>query len=472
MKGIGEAVRRQFPINLRTVVDYQNLNDLVNLAGFLETSGWLDLGPERFKTQIGRNYELFSCYAKPEHLMSQVELWAEFTALSRKYPVLRKFHRPDFKGIRHLVDTGELYMASFDTCPAAKTEWVFDLNGHIYGCTAACGREEYRLGSFYPQVELNQERISQWQNRNVLTIPKCRECQYSIICGGGCGVVAANQNGAILSPDCRPVQALIELGIDYYHDDILKMAGTEAQRTSRCGVCGAELAYAEQPFRSRCETCGRTFETQVCCRNEHYVCDDCHRGDILTRVERMLWESGLQDPVEMAEMVFQLPGLNMHGPEYHSIVPAIIVAAYGNTTGNKRRLDIQTAIRRGKAIPGGACGTHGACGAVLGLGAAYSIINQVTPLSGESRGTANRLTAEALKAMAAYGGPRCCKREAITVLETARQFLPAWNQGRRFSYPYQCRQFKENKDCLAMECPYYPRAIHTNSIHERMIQYE
>lgn len=454
VSGIHEAVQNRFPINLRTVVDHENLKDLVNLAEFLNNQGWLDLGPELFKTQIGRNYELFTCYAKPEHLLSQVELWAEFVKLSRDYSILRKFHRPDFKGIRHLVDTGTAYFASFDTCPAAKREWVFDLHGAIYGCTASCGREEYRLGSYYPEESMNRDKIGEWQNRNVLSIPECRECPSNVLCGGGCGVIAANKTGRVLNPDCRPVRELIDLGINYYIDEIHKMAGKSEVFISGCRICGAELVYQEHSFPILCEICGRNFETNVSCKNGHYVCDRCHRGDILSEVERICWETDLQDPVAIAQTIFRLPGLNMHGPEYHSIVPAVIVAAYENTIHNKKLMDIRTAIQRGQAVPGGTCGSHGACGAAIGAGIAYSILNQVTPLSRESRGEANRLTAAALTAISKYGGPRCCKREALTVLETVKQLLPGWS-GLPQS-PYRCGQFSKNEECLEEQCPYFP----------------
>lgn len=236
--GIEAAVNNKMPVNLRSVVDTENIVDIVNLAVFLDKKGWLDLSPELFKTQIGRNYELFDCYAKPQHLMTQVELWSEFASLSKVYPVLTKFHRPNFKGIRHLVEIGEMYMASFDTCPACKTEWVFDLYGNIYGCTASCGREEYLLGSFWPEVSLNAESISTWQKRDTKSIPKCRDCKYDVICGGGCGVVAANKNsGNILSHDCRPIQELMEIGINHYIDDIKAM--TEEDALASC--CGTEV---------------------------------------------------------------------------------------------------------------------------------------------------------------------------------------------------------------------------------------
>jgi hypothetical protein len=75
---------------------------------------------------------------------------------------------------------------------------------------------------------------------------------------------------------------------------------------------------------------------------------------------------------------------------------------------------------RGKAIFGGICGTHGACGACIGVGIAYSLIHKVTPYSKEDRGEANRMTALALCAISCYGGPRCCKRDSITAIETAK----------------------------------------------------
>jgi len=291
--GIEAAINNKMPINLRSVVDIENIKDIVNLADYLDKKGWLDLPPELFKTQIGRNYELFECYAKPQHLMTQVELWGEFAALSKTYPVLAKFHRPDFKGVRHIVDTGEMYMASFDTCPACKTEWVFDLYGDIYGCTASCGREEYLLGTFWPAINLNTEAISTWQKRDVLSIPKCRDCSYDVICGGGCGVVAANQNkGNILSPDCRPVQELIEIGVNHYINHIKALSGEDSQPDAVVN----ESICCESSSQNKC--CSQDSESpyeiiieKMCCgcdiAEDDTVEEDYHSPIVKNDFERM-----------------------------------------------------------------------------------------------------------------------------------------------------------------------------------------
>jgi len=223
MNAVAATIERGIPVNLRAVVDKSNFASLVDLAEDLDRRGWLDLPPQRFKTQIGRNYELFECYAKPQHLLDQAEHWAMFVQLAAKHPLLPKFHQPEFKGINHLVQSGELYLPSYDTCPACKTEWVFDLYGDIYSCTATTGQDAYKLGTFYPEYRLHEQEVREWQERSVLTIPQCRDCAVSLICGGGCGAVAKEKHGKIQAPDCRPIKEILTLGLEYYGDKILSM---------------------------------------------------------------------------------------------------------------------------------------------------------------------------------------------------------------------------------------------------------
>lgn len=485
VRGIDASISRGFTINLRSVVDQENILDLMRLAEFAEEKGWLDLPPEKFKTQIGRNYELFTCYAKPQHLMSQAELWREFARISHEYPVLKRFHRPEFKGIKHLVTTREMYMASFDTCPAAKTEWVFDLYGDIYGCTASAGREEYKLGTFYPEVRLNQDYIREWQSRNVNNITECRDCRYNVICGGGCGVVAANKTGKVLAPDCRPIQDLMETGVNYYREEIMKLAeeGTasrsdtetlpgcgggacaactldgdtarDEKHRSGCLVCGEPLVYEQTARPVECYYCGVQEESSVTCANHHYVCDRCHSQDILGAVERLCLTSNDRDPLAILNRVFALPNLNMHGPEYHSIVPAVITAAYANITGADKPTLVREAIVRGKDIKGGSCGLHGVCGAASGAGIAWALVNNAGPLDGEGRSGAMRATAAALAAISAFNAPRCCKREAAAAVMTAMALIPEFEGYTGESYV--CSQFRDNRECIKRACAYFPR---------------
>ena len=68
---------------------------------------------------------------------------------------------------------------------------------------------------------LNEEKISEWEDRDVLSINECKDCPVQLACGGGCASVAKNKTGSIHKPDCRPVKELLELGIGIYFKDIV-----------------------------------------------------------------------------------------------------------------------------------------------------------------------------------------------------------------------------------------------------------
>jgi len=463
-----QAIAYGMPVNLRTVTDKQNVEDLVHLAELLDRKGWLDLPPERFKTQIGRNYELFECYEKPDHLFSQVELWGYVAKLAEEYPVMKKFHRPDFFGIRYLVETGEMYLPSFDTCPAAKTEWIFDLYGDIYGCTASCGREEFKLGTYWPAVQKDEEKIRSWQTRNVTNIEKCKSCKYDVICGGGCGVVATNKNnGQLLSPDCRPIQELYEIGLHFYRDEIKNLMEACEEESAEsvpdyaevrqgCLICGSPLLYSEKSETHSCSICGRSYPSKIKCAKGHSICDACHNGDVLDHMEELLLKSTEKNPIRLAKMVFDMPTMKLHGPEHHSMVPAVLETAHQNLLGIRDAGKIRETLNRGKDIKGGSCGFHGACGACVGTGIAESVYLGALPGSKEERGKAMKATAAALMAVSEFGGPLCCKRDSITSIETYM------NMSDRFDgvevYPFVCSYYKYNKGCLTKGCPYFPTA--------------
>jgi uncharacterized protein len=218
VSGIDGLVRAGVPVNLRVVADRENLPALPELATLALARGWLDLPAARFKTQLGRNYELFGCASRQrrEALLDRVELWARFAALAEEHPVLRRFHRPRFHGIGHLAETGELPPPNFDACPATKTEWAFGPDGTIYGCTATVGHPAHALGRFHPQLRRDDAAIATWRGRSTFTIPRCQGCALAPVCGGGCGAIAWDRDGTPLAPDCRPVAELYGLGARHY----------------------------------------------------------------------------------------------------------------------------------------------------------------------------------------------------------------------------------------------------------------
>ena len=219
VEGVDAALKAGFTVNMRVVTDRENLPNLPELAELARSKGWI--GNPRFKTQLGRNYELHTCQSAEarKNILSRVELWEEIDDLIAQHPVVGEFHRPAYSVARFLADTGELPVPLFDSCPGCKTEWAFDLNGGIFSCTATVGKPDERLGSFYPEVSLDGEAVEEWESRDITEIDECGECAVRLACGGGCASVAKNRTGRLHAPDCRPVKELLSMGLSRYFDE-------------------------------------------------------------------------------------------------------------------------------------------------------------------------------------------------------------------------------------------------------------
>lgn len=214
VRGIDAALEAGLTINLRVVIDRENLADLPALARFAVEKGWT--ASPHFKTQLGRNYELHSCQTDRQKLLSRLEMYEELYALIQKHPDILAFHKPAFSVARFLFEEGELPKPLFDSCPGTKTEWAFDATGKIYSCTATVGKSAEALGTFYPEVGLDEDLVTRWEERDVTSITACKTCELRLACGGGCASVAFNKMGDLHAPDCRPVKELLGMGISLY----------------------------------------------------------------------------------------------------------------------------------------------------------------------------------------------------------------------------------------------------------------
>lgn len=217
INGIDKALDAGFAVNLRTVVDRDNMDSLVQLADFAIEKGWT--ANSLFKTQLGRNYELHFCQSDQKKLYDRVTLYKDLYTLIIANPQITEYHRPAYSISKFIFENGDLPEPLFDSCPACKTEWAFDFTGRIYSCTATVGKEGESLGTYYPHETRKDEVIDKWESRDVTTIEKCHDCSLQLACGGGCAAVAKNENNdEIHSPDCRPVKDLLEMGISLYFE--------------------------------------------------------------------------------------------------------------------------------------------------------------------------------------------------------------------------------------------------------------
>jgi hypothetical protein len=192
-----------------------------------------------------------------------------------------------------------------------------------------------------------------------------------------------------------------------------------------CLVCGAELDYLASAEVMPCALCGQPTRAEVRCMAGHYVCDHCHAGDALAWIERVCTLATTTNPWDLAEGLMHSPLVKMHGPEHHYLVPAVLLACAAESADRTDEKPAFLAKARGRAeqVLGGFCGTHGACGAALGVGIAVSVWTGSTPLKTREWQLSNLATAAALTDIARQGGPRCCKRDTWLALAAAAAFF-------------------------------------------------
>jgi hypothetical protein len=158
------------------------------------------------------------------------------------------------------------------------------------------------------------------------------------------------------------------------------------------------------------------------------------------------------------EKMMVMPFCHMHGPEHHVMVGAALLTAYHNAGGDIALPDsLVELMKRGKQVPGGACGFWEACGAGLSSGMFVSVISHSTPLTVEPFSLSHNMSAASLGKIAEVGGPRCCKRDSYLSILAAIDFVAANFGVIMDKSSVVCRHFNKNNQCIRMRCPFFPK---------------
>jgi len=221
-----------------------------------------------------------------------------------------------------------------------------------------------------------------------------------------------------------------------------------------CLICGAPLEYLEEDVMMQCAVCRKKELSKTRCVKGHYVCSECHTKGMDGIIGACLAETG-RDPIEIMEKMMSMPFCHMHGPEHHVMVGAALLTAYKNSGGDiilERALPEM--MRRGKGVPGGACGHWGACGAAVSSGIFVSIVTMSSPLATEVWHLPNLMTSRSLAAVAEVGGPRCCKRNSYIAIGEAVKFAEEKLGVKMLYHDPVCSRSDQNNQCIGSRCPF------------------
>jgi len=223
-----------------------------------------------------------------------------------------------------------------------------------------------------------------------------------------------------------------------------------------CMVCGAPLVYETLFRRHDCHYCGRMVEASEQCEQGHYVCDHCHSTDSVAAIESICFNSTETDMLRLFHHVRRHPAIPLHGPQFHALVPAVILATYRNRGGKLGDTVLDAGIRRGSQVIGGSCAYNGICGAAVGVGIAFSLILEANPVKADQRQTVQQVVQLVLKELATFNAARCCNRDCVVSLQQAallsQQYLPLPLVAQEW---LPCDQHQLNSDCLGKGCPLF-----------------
>lgn len=223
--------------------------------------------------------------------------------------------------------------------------------------------------------------------------------------------------------------------------------------TYYCSICGGELKQVD--LVTACTFCGHETPARYLCPSGHHICEECQLAEWPEVVERVCEGSKETDPSRIVNLIMKHPMSIMHSPQHHIIITPAILAALRNS--GIREITpgrLNSAIERTKGIPMGSCGLRGECGAATSVGALVSILTGATFLKDRERSLALQATAETLLAIAAAGGPRCCKQSVYLALETASEFMRLQLSIDLPVNPH-CEFALRNKECKMDRCKYY-----------------
>lgn len=236
----------------------------------------------------------------------------------------------------------------------------------------------------------------------------------------------------------------------------------EKKSIENCMVCGAVLNYLHYAEKFSCTCCGETVQGSITCPGGHFICEDCHAGDLKSVILGLALSTASQDPVAIAELMLDRPDLPMLGCEHAYIVAGALMAALRNSPYGKGRIteaDLREVFdRTAKQAVSGFCGLTGVCGIAPAVGACFSLF--LGARCGSD--TEQKITMDAVvrvsQSIAGLTGPSCCKayaRAAISeaveifaerfgiVLPVASATVVCSDSAR---HPHGCREER---------CPYY-----------------
>lgn len=213
--GIDDVLSRGIGVNLRVNVDEQNIEHLPELADFMIGKEWCE--KTNFRSHLGLVYP----YGCKDYLFcaSETKVLERILTIRRRFPQTKVLGLAPWTMVNlvtNIIRFKEPTSPRFAYCGANTMTYCFDLHGKVYACLDGVGRDEFVVGKFVPRLEIDEAAMKKWR-RTYLDIPKCKNCDVSLLCGGGCNFHALLSGRTLDDPICPDPKGLLKAILQYFY---------------------------------------------------------------------------------------------------------------------------------------------------------------------------------------------------------------------------------------------------------------
>lgn len=225
---VDAAVAAGLRVLIRVLVDIDSVEAMPRFAEYARDRGWIDEPKVRlFHGFTKQTTFLHVTPDQPDHIREAMVrgdvtpgLQDAFYAMLVDNPLVDRMLEPDPAKIRPAILEGDRLRPNLQGCSAGTSVVAFDPNGRIYGCPETVGRPQHACGTFTPDFTYAGGYREPWRHRFVDTVPKCRDCNVKLFCGGGgCPIKAWAASGGDFNtcycPKVKTIKSRVERELEH-----------------------------------------------------------------------------------------------------------------------------------------------------------------------------------------------------------------------------------------------------------------
>lgn len=112
-------------------------------------------------------------------------------------------------------------------CGVQSNSFILDPYGDIYTCWETVGVKKHIIGNYQNGIEWTEE-MKNWRSRNVGNTPKCSNCKYALLCGGGCMAKALRFGDSYQASFCDDYESIVKITLNQVYNDWVKMNAVQS----------------------------------------------------------------------------------------------------------------------------------------------------------------------------------------------------------------------------------------------------